>query len=356
MNTLLLTPELFTSDGGITRILRLYLKALNELAKEPDTLQVVSLNDRTVDREMLARYCGARVSKTCVCSGSRIKFILRALQMGLRSKRIVCGHVGQLPVAWAVSLLRPGLHYYLVAHGIEVWRSFTWLERLALRGARQVWCVSKFTQTQLLSNCALQANRTAVLPNALDPFLEGVGAEDVPTDSMVILSISRLSIADSYKGIQHLIAAMPHVRSKIGTARLRIVGRGDALPGLRQLAVDQGVFDCVEFPGFVSDADLHAEFGRCRIFALPSEKEGFGLVYLEAMAHGRPCLGALSGGTPEVITSESGTLVGYGNVDEIAKALVESLRRKWSAEKIRDRAKQFSYVKFKERLAHLLER
>jgi glycosyltransferase involved in cell wall biosynthesis len=170
----------------------------------------------------------------------------------------------------------------------------------------------------------------------------------------VILAVSRLSIADSYKGIDHLIAAMPAVLAQIPQARLRIVGRGDGLSGLQARVRDLNVGNAVEFAGYVGDSELPDEFARCRLFALPSQKEGFGLVYLEAMAHGRPCLGARAGGAPEVITGDTGVLVEYGDVAAIAAAIVAALRRDWPIEPLLERAKMFSYLRFKERFASLM--
>jgi glycosyltransferase involved in cell wall biosynthesis len=193
-----------------------------------------------------------------------------------------------------------------------------------------------------------------VMPNALDPALESSTAVKAPEDPPMILSISRLSVADSYKGIGHLIQAMPAVRQKIPGARLRIVGRGDGLPSLSALARSLGMENAVEFAGYRSDGELSEDFSRCRLFALPSQKEGFGLVYLEAMEHGRPCLGARSGGVPEVITADTGVLVEYGDVPGIAAAVVDSLRRDWDVGPILERARHFSYPRFRERLAAFL--
>jgi glycosyltransferase involved in cell wall biosynthesis len=92
----------------------------------------------------------------------------------------------------------------------------------------------------------------------------------------------------------------------------------------------------------------------CRLFALPSRNEGFGLVFLEAMARGRPCLGANAGGTPEVISAGSGVLVEFGDVPGIARACVGALSRDWDENSILERARRFSYPHFKERLATLL--
>jgi phosphatidylinositol alpha-1,6-mannosyltransferase len=354
MKSLLLAPELFAGEGGITRILRLYLKALCDLAQDGDSVGFVALNDSAVATSELTRYAGPRLGQWRVCGRDKLAFARAALRMGLGSDRIVCGHIAQLPVAWLTALLRPKVSYYLVAHGIEVWRPFTLLERRSLRGARCVWCVSEFTRRQLLARCRLRENQTAVLPNALDPFFDPIAPTPAPDGILVILSVSRISIADGYKGIEHLIKAMPAVRSRLPQARLRIVGRGDGLPGMQALARALGLGDAVEFAGYRSDTELREEFARCRLFALPSEKEGFGLVYLEAMAHGRPCLGARSGGTPEVITPETGVLVDYGDVPAIAEALAAALSRSWPVQPLLERAQMFSYLRFKERLASLL--
>jgi phosphatidyl-myo-inositol dimannoside synthase len=354
MNILLLAPELFTGGGGIPRILRLYLKALCERSAGSDNVRFVSLNDRVMDTIELKRYSSTCLAEWEVCSRSKASFIRCALQMGRRSDVIVCGHVAQLPVAWAASKLNRRLRYYLVAHGIEVWRRFSLLERIALRGARGIWCVSAFTRNQLLERCALAEEKVVVVPNALDPLLVPPTPPRPPPTAPNILSISRLSEADSYKGIDHLIDAMPAVLAQIPDARLRIVGRGDALPSLQSRAAKRNINGTVEFPGYRSDAELREDFAACRVFSLPSEKEGFGLVYLEAFAHGRPCLGARSGGTPEVIDEGSGALVEYGNVPAIAATLVEMLRRDWPVAPLIERAEKFSYLRFKERVDSLL--
>jgi phosphatidylinositol alpha-1,6-mannosyltransferase len=354
MNSLLLTPDLFTEDGGITRILRLYLKALCELATEGDAVRVVSLNDRVADSADLRRYTNGHLAEWEVCSHGKLRFSEAALRLGARSNRIVCGHVAQLPLAWASSRFGRRKAYYLVAHGIEVWRPFSFFERRAIRGARRVLCVSDFTRQRLLERCPMPAERTAVLPNALDPRLDPPAPPVPASGPPVILSISRVSAADSYKGIDHLISAMPAVRAALPEARLRIVGRGDGLAALQAHARRLELGDAIDFAGYVSDAELHGEFARCRLFALPSQKEGFGLVYLEAMAHGRPSLGARSGGVPEVITEGTGTLVDYGDVPGIAAAIVASLQRHWALEPLLERARFFSYLRFKERFASLL--
>jgi glycosyltransferase involved in cell wall biosynthesis len=352
MKTLLLAPELFSAGGGIPRILRLYLRALCELSGSGDSVRLIALNDAVIDSSDLRRYASSRLTGWEACNRHKGRFIRAAFRAARGSDFVVCGHVAQLPVAWVAKRLNRRLRYTCIAHGIEVWRRFSFLERLALRGADQVWCVSEFTRRQLLDHSSLQAEKAIILPNALDPHFET--APSSPSLKPVILTVSRLSRADNYKGIDHLIEAMPMIRKQLPEASLHIVGRGDDLPRLQTLAAARHLNGAVKFLGYLDDPEMKQELSACRLFALPSQKEGFGLVYLEAMAHGKPCLGAAAGGTPEVISPEAGLLASYGRPDEIAAACVEGLQRNWDATAIVARAEMFSYARFRDRLRPLI--
>ncbi len=357
MNTLLLAPELFTTDSGIPRILRLYLKALCDLAGPDDHVRFIALNDTSVDSADLRPYSLPDVLERWeACGRDKGRFVRNTLGLSSGIKLIVCGHVAQLPVAWLASRLRPGLRYALVAHGIEAWRPFGFWERRALKGAWRVLCVSEFTRNEILKNVQLDPARVIVLPNALDPNLhpDGIDSAHITTSQPVILAVSRLSASDNYKGIDHLIAAMPAVLAAAPGTKLRIVGRGDDIHRLQNLVREHRVDAAVEFAGYVDDRQLRHEFARCTVFALPSQKEGFGLVYLEAMSHGKPCIAAQAGGAPEVITPESGLLVPYGDVPALAAACANALSASWDAAAIRACAARFSYPVFLANVKRLL--
>jgi phosphatidylinositol alpha-1,6-mannosyltransferase len=355
VNTLLLCPELFASEGGIPRMLRLYLRALcEEAATTTDgRVSLAVLNDKSFPAAALARYSNGRLGKAIACGRGKRRFSLTALGLGLRSRRIVCGHVRQLFLARTAKFFRPSLDYYLVAHGIEVWRPFGLLERVALRGARRIFCVSDYTCCEIMQNCpGLRAEQLAVLPNAIDPAFP-IAASPPRPNAHVIFTLTRLDSTETYKGVDQLIAALPSIRRELPGARLRIAGTGDDLPRLKALAQEHGLADAIEFLGFVQESQLPDEFNACDLFALPSGKEGFGLVFTEAMAHGKPCLGARAGGVPEVITNECGLLVDYGDGPGLSAGCIAALRRTWNVESILDRARYFSYKNFRTRLAAL---
>jgi len=365
MKVLLSSPAMFVREGGIERLMRLYLRALGEIAEQSGgSVESLCLSDGIEGSatEQLAAYSGKSLKRHQGFAHNKLRFVLAVLRRASDCDLIVCGHINQLVVARLARLLNPKLRYCVVAHGIEVWRPYGLLERWALRGADRILCVSEFTRSQMLRfDKRLEPSRLKVVPNALDPHLVGENngtSRNVQTAprTRTILSVGRLTRSDSYKGFDTLIEAMPAVLAECAEARLRIVGTGDDLARLRALAAECGVTRSVDFLGRVSDDALSTEYAECSVFALPSRSEGFGLVYLEALTHGKPCIGAKAGAAPEVIGEAGGLCVGYGNVAELATAVVELLRHPREAAALRDRAQEFSFERFHERLAEALPR
>lgn len=355
MKTLLLAPELFRSEGGISRILRLYLRALGQIAGTARGTGYVALNDLPGSDPRAAELSPQGLACAIGCDRGKAAFAQAVWREGWDMDLIVCGHLHQLSVAWLLSLVKPRLRYVLVAHGIEVWRPYKWIERRSLRGAARILCISEFTRRQVLRfDPGLDPARLVVVPNSFDPGFETAAVapqtQARPTGGPIILTVSRLTRADTYKGVDTVIEAMPRLLRVLPQARLRVVGEGDDLPRLRALAQRTGVAGAVHFTGFVNDAVLRGEYRGCDLFALPSRKEGFGLVYLEALGGGKPCIAARAGGSPEVVDHEVGALVDYGNSEQLADAVIELWRHPPPVERLRGRAEHFSFSRFQDRL------
>ena len=333
-------------------MLRLYLRALCELTGPSGRVDLVVFNDPSLPPDRLAAFSTSNLAAAIGCARSRWRFVFHTLRLSRRAGMIVCGHLFQLPVAWLAQRLNPRLRYVLVAHGIEVWRTYSFLERRALLGASRILCVSEFTRREMLARLPLRPERLVVVPNALDPrFASFLTAAADPSSAPVILAVARLDAHDREKGLDHLLQALPAVKAAVPEARLVIVGTGTDLPRLKALAQELGLERAVEFTGAVDDEELVRRYAACRVFALPSRKEGFGLVFLEAMAHGRPCVAARAGGVPEVIDETCGLLVDYGDVPALAQACVAALTRAWDPAAIQRHAAGFSYQCFRDRLA-----
>lgn len=302
---LLLATEIWRSHGGIQRYMRMLAAAL-------PTCDVVSLLDRPVDRPP------AFPSTDCL-SGRRWHFILASARRAwtTRPKTAIVGHVALAPIA--LFLKRLGLleRYAVILHGTEAWRKLSPLGRAGVAAAWRVVATTKYTARAFAGYNGVDEAKTMVIP--LAATLPPGGTRTPPSGGELrVLTVTRLSRADNFKGLDALIHAVRLTHFTGLRVRLEVVGDGDDRARLTSLAGRLGVSNWVRFRGAVDDAELKASFERAQVFALPSKKEGFGIVYLEAMGAGLPCLAANHGGVPEVIGhGESGFLVEYDDVEKL---------------------------------------
>jgi phosphatidylinositol alpha-1,6-mannosyltransferase len=142
--------------------------------------------------------------------------------------------------------------------------------------------------------------------------------------------------AERYKGHDQLIDAWPRVLQSVPEAQLIVVGDGDDAARLRERAAEVGAKEgSIVFTGFVAGPALDALYERCAAFAMPSRGEGFGLVYLEAMAHRLPCIGSREDAAAEIIVDgETGVLVHHGNVEQLTGAIVRLLSERGLRERM----------------------
>jgi phosphatidylinositol alpha-1,6-mannosyltransferase len=212
--------------------------------------------------------------------------LLAALGRRWEARRLCFWHVGLLKLA---PLLRSAhARKFLFLHGIEVWRPFGGVTRLLLDRVDHFLANSEFTWRRFLEFNPQFARR----PHTVVPlgWGEAEPAAPPPDTAPAALMLGRMVRAEDYKGHRELIAAWPRVLSRVPDARLWVVGDGDLRPHLEAQAAKLGLTEAVRFFGRVSEEAKRDLLTRCRCLALPSRAEGFGLVYLEAMRLGRPCL------------------------------------------------------------------
>jgi glycosyltransferase involved in cell wall biosynthesis len=176
-----------------------------------------------------------------------------------------------------------------------------------------------------------------------------------------VLTAARQAAGDRDKGIDLLIKAVSRLIVAVPDVSLIVIGDGPDGARLKRVAEECGVGARVHFLGSVSSQTLAAAYRRCDVFALPSRKEGFGLVFVEAMAFGKPVVGGAHGGTPDIIEDGvTGFLVCHGDVDKLTQALErlltdERLRRemgRWAQERVRNR---YLFEHFQVRMTDILE-
>jgi glycosyltransferase involved in cell wall biosynthesis len=173
--------------------------------------------------------------------------------------------------------------------------------------------------------------------------------------------VGRWAASERYKGVDDLIRSIAQLRMKFPGLCLVAVGQGDDLSRLKQIVADLKVSESVRFLTGLSRQEIAACYARCEIFALPSTGEGFGLVFLEAMAFGKPLVGAACGGAVDVVEDNvNGLLIPPGDSERLAEALAtlledESLRSKLGqrgAEMVRQ---NYSFEVFQSKLELILE-
>ena len=171
--------------------------------------------------------------------------------------------------------------------------------------------------------------------------------------------LSRIAKGEGYKGHEEMLRAWPLVLRQTPEAVLWIAGDGDLRPALEHLACALQVENSVVFWGRVSEAQKNELLATCRCFALPSRGEGFGLVYLEAMRLGKPCLVSLEDAAREVVNPPEAGLATALEPQALAEALGCLLQTGGEWETLSQSARlryetQFTAKHFQERLVEAL--
>ena len=167
-------------------------------------------------------------------------------------------------------------------------------------------------------------HKCSIVPNGVD--LAVFKPNDIKHSGKRILFVGRLIY---YKGLQHLIKAMPEILEKVRDAKLVIVGDGPLKDDWKALAKRLKVDDKIEWLGRLSDEEMLKEYQKCDVFVLPSiyKTEAFGIVLLEAMACGKPCVGTNVSGT-EFVLEDSGIAVDPEDEEQLSTAIVRVLTDK----------------------------
>jgi glycosyltransferase involved in cell wall biosynthesis len=299
--SVLVTPN-FDGADGISCLSRQIAAAL------PEPVMVLSLHD-----------AGATTDLRKSAAGSRVRFLWDAFAVAMRCNGdtiVVCSHSHLAPIAAAMSWR--GAHVTNVLCGIEAWTRLRRPETWALARGRLISISAHTADRFRLANPAFRSAPIEVCHPGLPPR-DDMTTESGEADAALI--VGRMSAREAYKGHDELLRVWPRVLERHPGAMLWVVGDGDDRPRLQQLADSLGIAASVTFTGRLPDAELDRCYRACRFFAMPSRNEGFGLVFLEAMRAGKPCIGA-PGAAEEIIRhAVTGLVVDPGNADDLTAAL-----------------------------------
>jgi glycosyltransferase involved in cell wall biosynthesis len=368
------SPGLFDFKGGIQVFSNFLLEALQELYPQID-YQVFLTHDRQVKN-------ASRPNTHFHTTGEwpeswRIKaFAAQVLGYGLwqRPDLIITTHLNFTLAADRLKRLC-NIPYWTIAHGFEAWDIQQPQVLEALANADRILAVSNYTRDRLLEHPMIDPDRVKILPNTFHP--ERFHIADKPTHLLarhqlqphqpIILTVNRLAAGESFHSYDQILKALPQIRQQIPDVHYLIVGKGDDRPRLEELIRRQNLTDCVTLAGFIPDAELVDYYNLCDVFAMPSTLEGFGIVYLEALACGKPVIAGLDGGLDALDQGRLGVNLDPENIPQLAHCLSDILQRRSTDSSSgnpllfdrqalrRETIQRFGAIAFRDQLANLLQ-
>ena len=328
-------PEIFGFKGGIQVYSAFLLQALQSL--NPDSQYDVFLKH---DVQATPKIPFLPETRFHFAGASALKirtpiFAAQIISNGLQQHPdlIITTHLNFTVAAYWLKRL-VGIPYWTVAHGIETWDIKNPTIKTALHHADLILAVSSYTRDRLLKEQNLNPNKVTLLPNTFDQNLFKFAPKPdyllkqyrLKPEQPVILTVARLTKSERYKGYDKILQVIPQFRDIIPDLHYIIVGKGDDIPRIEQLIAQLGLQDSVTLAGFIPDTQLCDYYNLCDVFAMPSKKEGFGIVYLEALACGKPVLaGNKDGAIDALCHGKLGALVNPDDVGEIAQTLIKIL-------------------------------
>jgi asparagine synthase (glutamine-hydrolysing) len=400
LRVLVLLSDAFGGHGGISKFNRDLLSAL---CSDPAVCEVVALPRLMPSQPGILP---PKLTWVTAGVGGKLRFIRAAIKLA-RSRPfdlVICGHINLLPIAFLARHLSRNrfprtpqsevrtphsadhqlstkdyqLPLTLIIHGIDAWQPTRspLVNRLAPKADAFV-AVSELTRNRFLKWSRMPHERAFILPNCVelskfqpgpkpDYLLKRYGLEG----RTVLLTLGRLVSSERAKGFDEVIEVLPSLANEIPNLSYLIVGDGDDSQRLKDKARSLGlaVYDCskncalpapqsplprVVFAGYVSEREKADHYRLADVYVMPSHGEGFGIVYLEALACGLPVIGSkLDGSREALLGGKLGILVDPANLEELKAAVHQVLERK--SRPVPEGLEYYSYTKFEERCHHLV--
>ncbi|MDX6766263.1 MAG: glycosyltransferase family 4 protein [Candidatus Methylacidiphilales bacterium] len=348
LDILLCCPDFSREHGGIQQFSRLLASALHA---SPSTARVHILSYPGTSSPLHKAAYAFRL----------VAAMLRRWDLCLFT------HVG---LARTVPILElHGVPCWIFAHGIECWNIRRGGERRSLQRAARVLAVSRHTRDRLLADLPELDGRLEVFPNHVEQFPDFHTPQEearrqlgLPSQSILLLTISRLR-HDRYKGHREILTALAALGPARQNVHYVIAGDGEDRESLQEETRLRGLADRVHFLGSIDERQRALAYDACDGFVMPSTGEGFGIVFLEAMAHGKPVLaGGIDGSRDAVDAPACGVLVNPRDPAAVAAGLSELLSGisatppRWQPRLLQEYVRShFGRHKLQERVDRLLE-
>jgi phosphatidylinositol alpha-1,6-mannosyltransferase len=357
----------FSGVGGIEKFNACFMKSMHESSK---SLSFAYDNLSFIDSKTDELYLPKTFLKPF--RGNKIRAFLAAMFYSLRADVIILGHINLLVLAFWLYLF-PQKKVILIAHGIEVWQDLPRWKQKLLQKCDLILAVSHFTKTKMAAKHQINLDKIEVFYNTLNPFFNLphnfakaaylCERYAIRPHEKVILTVARLSSAEKYKGYDKVIEVMPEIIKKYPHTKYIIAGKYDTMEFERliNLITEHQLTNHVHLVGFVKDAELIDHYLLADVFVMPSQGEGFGIVYLEAMACGVSVIAGNKDGSVDALQNgRLGHLVNPDSLTEIQKAIetVLATDSKTIAKKELQQAviQHFGFEQFKEKTSEVIKK
>lgn len=348
---LVLATDAFGGHGGISEFNRNLLQAL---CAHPDSAEVVAL-PRGMPKPL--EPLPQRLRWVTSGLGGKVSYVSAVIREVWRDPYfdlLVCGHVNLLPL---VRVLQLWIRAPLVAifHGVDVWKPTPSRDaNTMVRHLDAFICVSALTAKRFLGWSKAAPGKGHLLPNTI--HLERYGMGPKPRHLLdryglrnrrVLMTLGRMASAERYKGFDEVMEALPNLIHVLPDLAYLAVGDGTDRPRLEAKARSLGISDRVVFTGLIPEGEKSDHYHLADAYAMPSHGEGFGIVFLEAMACGVPVVAScLDGGREAVLGGRLGLLVNPDDPMDVVQAIRNALA---TPRGIPEGLDFFAYPRFQER-------
>ena len=313
------TLQTFSTTGGIQKMARTLAHSLYQLSlRNKWDFKLWSAYDSAND--LMPQYLPA---ENFVGFGkNRISFVLKTIGMVKKPDVIILSHINLAIIGLLIKTINPKCRVWLIAHGIEVWRPLSRVKKMFLKRCDKIICVSNFTKQQMISRHQTDPSICTVLNNAVDPFMKMPATFTKPGHLLkryhltekdpILFTLTRLASTEQYKGHDQVIKVISQLKNKFPGIRYILSGQYDHREEIRiqKLIAANNVDEQVILTGFIDENELTDHFLLADLFVLPSKKEGFGIVFIEALACGLPVVcGNTDGSIDAICNGELGKAI-----------------------------------------------
>lgn len=350
----------FSLTGGIEKVCQNFLQVLEVFKKNYPLKKYYSLSlHDTINKENHEGH-----------QGKKISFGLAVFKQSFTADIIILSHIHLLIFGRIIKAFYPKKRIILFAHGIEIWKPLAAWKKAFLSHI-EIWAVSHYTADVLKTIHQLQIQNIKVLNNCLpqhfdydrpaasnSQFRQKHGVNE---GAQIVLTICRLSSTEKYKGYDQILLALKDIIQIIPNLKYFIAGQADEPEQKRilQLIGEYKLQAHVSLTGYVPEAEIRDFYQVASIFAMPSKGEGFGLVFLEAVANGCQVLAGNSDGSRDaLLNGELGLLVNPEDHDAVYHGLLQLLEKPVSREVMNERQqklkKHFGFERYVEKVEELI--